>query len=142
MKKSKLEIHAEAKIDFYGQIEYLAEQNCSIETLHKFLDEIEAASNTIGQNPFTWPLARPSKTVRKFGPTKTFRYLIYYVVLEDGTPRIINTVYKVNVKENPCFSATRSVTITVVPDPEIIFLGRRRVGVSEGHLLKCLHRSA
>jgi hypothetical protein len=89
MKHSKVEIHAAAKIDFYGQIEYLAKQNCSIETLHKFVDEMEAASDTIRQNPFTWPLARPSKLVRKFGPTKTYRYLIFYVVLKDGTPRII-----------------------------------------------------
>jgi hypothetical protein len=90
MKKPKVEIHAEAKIDFYGQIEYLAGQNCSIETLHKFVEEMEAASDAIGQNPFTWPLARPSKRVRKFGPTKTFRYLIFYVVLESGDLRIID----------------------------------------------------
>jgi hypothetical protein len=89
MKKHHIEIHAEAKIDFYAQIEYLAEQNCSIETLHRFLDEMEAASEAIGQNTFTWPFARPSKRVRKFGPTKNFRYLIFYVVLTDGTPRII-----------------------------------------------------
>jgi hypothetical protein len=67
--KDKLEIHAEAKIDFHGQIEYLARQHCSIETLHVFRDEMKAARVTFGQNPFTWPLARPSsgcaKTVRQ-----------------------------------------------------------------------------
>jgi len=90
MKKCKVEIHVEAKIDFHAQIEYLAGQNCSIETLHKFVEEMEAGSDAIGQNPFTWPLAQPSKHVRKFGPTKTFRYLIFYVVLESGTARIID----------------------------------------------------
>lgn len=85
----KPEIHPEAKIDFYAQIEYLAGQNCSIETLYKFIDEMEAASETIGQNTLTWPLVRPSKYVRKFGPTKNFRYLIFYVVLKNGAPRII-----------------------------------------------------
>jgi gliding motility-associated-like protein len=30
------------------------------------------------------------------------------------------TVYSVFIQENPCFSATRSVKVTVVPDPEII----------------------
>jgi hypothetical protein len=90
MKRHKVEIHAEAKIDFYAQIEYLAEQKCSVETLLKFIDEMEAASNTVGQNPLTWPLARPSKRMRKFGPTKTFRYLIFYVVLENGVARIID----------------------------------------------------
>ena len=90
MKKHHVEIHAAAKIDFYAQIEYLAEQNCSIETLHKFVEEMEVACDAIGENTFTWPLARPSKRVRKFGPTKTFRYLVFYVVLENGTARIID----------------------------------------------------
>jgi hypothetical protein len=44
----KPEIHPEAGIDFYAQIEYLAGQNCSIETLQKFVDEMEAAGNSIG----------------------------------------------------------------------------------------------
>jgi len=71
MKKYKIEIHAEAKIDFYAQIEYLSGQYCTVETLHKFLDEMEEG-------------------VRKFGPTKTFRYLIFYTVLESGLIRIID----------------------------------------------------
>jgi len=89
MNKLKVEIHPEAKIDFYAQIEYLASQDCSIETLYKFVFEIELASKAIEQNTHTWPLARASKRVRKYGPTKTFRYLVYYVVTENGTPRII-----------------------------------------------------
>jgi len=90
MKKYKIEIHAEAKIDFYAQIEYLSGQYCTVETLHKFLDEMEEGSDAIEQNPFTWPLAQPSQCVRKFGPTKTFRYLIFYTVLESGLIRIID----------------------------------------------------
>jgi hypothetical protein len=89
MNKSKVEIHPEAKIDFYAQIEYLASQDCSIETLHKFVSEIESASKAIEQNTHTWPLTRASKQVRKYGPTKTFRYLVYYIVTESGIPRII-----------------------------------------------------
>ena len=85
----KPEIHLEAKIDFYAHIEYLAGQDCAIETLYQFIDEMEDASDAIGQNTLTWPLARPSKCVRKYGPTKSFRYLIFYVVLKNGAPRIL-----------------------------------------------------
>jgi len=51
--KYHVEVHVEAKIDFYNQIEFLAKQNCSIETLYKFVEEMETASDAIGQNPFT-----------------------------------------------------------------------------------------
>jgi hypothetical protein len=89
MKTKKLEIHPQAKIDFYAQIEYLAEQGCSIDTLYKFVDEMESAADAVRLNALTWPLARPSSRVRKFGPTKIFQYLIYYIVLESGLIRII-----------------------------------------------------
>jgi len=84
------EIHVEAKIDFYLQIDYLAKHGCSIETLLKFAREMELASEAIGANPQTWPLARPSKRVRKYGPTKNFRYLVFYVITKNGVPRIID----------------------------------------------------
>jgi hypothetical protein len=77
------------KADFYAQIEYLAAQNCSIETLYRFIAEIESADKAIEQNTYTWPLAQPSRHVRKYGPTKTFRYLVYYIVTENGIPLII-----------------------------------------------------
>jgi hypothetical protein len=86
----KLEILSQAKIDFYRQIEYLAKQGSSMETLYKFVDEMEAATDAIARNPTTWPLARPSRRVRKFGPTKSFRYVIFYLILKDGSIRIID----------------------------------------------------
>jgi hypothetical protein len=65
MKKYKPEIHPEARIDFFAQIEYLATQGCSIEILRRLTLEMREASEAIAQNPLTWPSARPSQQVRK-----------------------------------------------------------------------------
>ncbi|MCE0521783.1 MAG: hypothetical protein LV480_02610 [Methylacidiphilales bacterium] len=89
MKKYKIEIHSEAKIDFHAQLEYLAENGCPIETLRKFSVELKAARNAILQNPLTWPISSPRKKVRRYGPTPRFRYLIFYVVMADDCIRII-----------------------------------------------------
>ena len=51
---------------------------------------MQAASDAIGRNTLTWPLASPSKRVRKYGPTKNFRFLVFYVISESGIPRIID----------------------------------------------------
>ncbi len=89
MKRYKVEIHAEAKIDFHTQLEYLAGKGCPMETLRKFSAELKAARNAILRNPLTWPISSPRKMVRRYGPTSKFRYLIFYVVTPDDCIRII-----------------------------------------------------
>ena len=89
MKRHKVEIHAEAKIDFHAQLVYLVEKGCPIETLRKFSAELKSARNAILQNPFTWPISNLRKKVRRYGPTPSFRYLIFYVVTADDCIRII-----------------------------------------------------
>jgi hypothetical protein len=73
----KVEIHSAAQIDFFNQVEYLAEKGRSLELLADYVEEIIAADDAIGERPYTWPLARPSKRDRKFGPTKRFRFLVF-----------------------------------------------------------------
>jgi hypothetical protein len=86
----KVEIHSAAQIDYFNQVEYLAEKGRSLEMLAAYVEEMIAADEAIGARPRTWPLARPSKRVRKFGPTKRFRFLVFYVIGNDSTVRILN----------------------------------------------------
>jgi hypothetical protein len=89
MNGHKVEMHAEARIDFYSHVQYLASQGNSIENLLAFILEMETGKNAIARNPLTWRLARHSRLVRKFGPTKRFRFLIFYIIPATGVPRII-----------------------------------------------------
>ena len=50
-KRGKIEIISRAKVDFYGQIEYLAGHDSSIETLSNFVDEMEAGTGAIATQP-------------------------------------------------------------------------------------------
>jgi len=89
MTKYKIEIQAQAKIDFHEQLAYLLEKGAPIETLRQYVAELKTARAAILRNPCTWPLSSPSKTVRRYGPTRKFRYLIFYVVTADDCIRII-----------------------------------------------------
>jgi hypothetical protein len=90
VKGHKVEIHVEAQIDYFNQVEYLANEGRSLELLAAYVEEMIAADNAIAERPRTWPLARPSKRVRKFGPTKRFRFLVFYLICDDSTVRILN----------------------------------------------------
>jgi hypothetical protein len=86
----KVEIHSGARIDFFRQVEYLAKHDCPLERIAAYVEEMIAADNAISERPKTWPLARPSKRVRKFGPTKRFRFLVFYLICDESTVRILN----------------------------------------------------
>ena len=86
----KVEIHSGARIDFFNQIEFLAKQDCRMDTIAAYVEEIIAADEAISERPYTWPLARPSKRIRRFGPTKRYRFLVFYLICDESTVRILN----------------------------------------------------
>ncbi len=61
MNGHKVEIHAEARIDFHNHVEYLATRDSTLEIMAAYAEEIIAADEAIGARPLTWPLARPSR---------------------------------------------------------------------------------
>jgi len=58
--------------------------------LEDFRAEIEAAFQEVATNPLTYRLVRKGGRQRRFGPTKTFRFIVYYAVKNDErTPYIL-----------------------------------------------------
>ena len=84
----KPELHPEAVQDFYDQLCYLEEKQCSLLTLQKFVKAIREGRDKIGRNPFTWSMASGSSRVRKL-PIRSFRYVIYYLIPPNGIPLIL-----------------------------------------------------
>jgi len=84
----KSELHPEAVRDFYNQLRYLEEKQCSLLTIQKFVHAIREGRDKIERNPITWNLARGSKRVRKL-QVPAFRYVIYYLVQSNGVPLIL-----------------------------------------------------
>jgi len=82
------ELHPEAVRDFYEQLRYLEEKQCSLLTLQKFVHAIREGRDKIGRNPMTWRLVHGSKRVRQV-PVKSFRYIIYYLLQPNGIPLIL-----------------------------------------------------
>jgi hypothetical protein len=78
VKGHKVEIHSGARIDFFHQVEYPAKHDCPLEKLAAYVEEMIAADNAI------------SERVRKFGPTKRFRFLVFYLICDESTVRILN----------------------------------------------------
>jgi len=84
----KPELHPEAVQDFYDQLRYLEEKDCSDQTLIKFVQTIREGRDKIGRNPLTWSFANPKKNVRKL-PTRLFRFVIFYILQPNGVPLIL-----------------------------------------------------
>jgi plasmid stabilization system protein ParE len=86
----KHEIHPEAQAEYEDHLLYYAARGFTFTTLEDFRAEIDAAFEEIGANPLTYRLVRKGGKQRRFGPTKTFRFIVYYVLKNDGiTPYIL-----------------------------------------------------
>jgi plasmid stabilization system protein ParE len=84
------EIHPEAQAEYEDHLLYYAARGFTFTTLEDFRVEIETAFKEIAANPLTYRLVRKGGKQRRFGPTKTFRFIIYYAVRNDGqTPYIL-----------------------------------------------------
>jgi len=60
--------------------------------LEDFRAEIEAAFEEIATNPLTYRLVRKGGKQRRLGPTKTFCFIVYYVLKNDGITHYILAV--------------------------------------------------
>jgi len=84
------DIHPEAQAEYEDHLLYYAARGFTFTTLEDFRAEIEAAFEEIVANPLTYRLVRRNGKQRRFGPTKKFRFIVYYVVKSDGlTPYIL-----------------------------------------------------
>ena len=84
------ELHPEAQAEYEDHLRFYAVRGFKLTTLEEFRAEIEEAFETISMNPQTYRLVRKRGRQRRFGPTKRFHFIIYYVVKEDGiTPYIL-----------------------------------------------------
>ena len=84
----KPRLHDLALWDYRIHLEYLQKAKVSVETLGKYLDEIEAAGQRIADNPTTWSFAPGSKRVRRV-QVAAFRLQIFYVITPQGVPFIL-----------------------------------------------------
>lgn len=85
-----LDIHPEAQAEYEDHLLYYAAHGFAYTTLEDFRSEIDAAFAEIATNPLTYRMVKRSGRQRRFGPTKTFRFVIYYVIKSDGqTPYIL-----------------------------------------------------
>lgn len=71
-------IHPEAQKELEEAADYFAEHALTPTTEADFRSEIRAAFTEITANPERFRLAVKGEPDRRFGPTKKFRYLIYY----------------------------------------------------------------
>src|ERR1035437_1730685 len=84
------DIHPEAQAEYEDHLRFYAAHSLSMTTLEDFRAEIEEAFKKIAANPLAYRFVRKGGRQRRFGPTKTFRFIIYYVVKNDGrTPFIL-----------------------------------------------------
>ncbi len=84
------EIHPEAQTEYEDHLLYYSARGFTLSTLDDFRAEIEGAFEAITANPLTYRLVRRDGRQRLFGPTKRFRFVVYYVVKNDGkTPFIL-----------------------------------------------------
>ena len=78
------ELHPEAQAEYEDHLRFYAIRGFKLNTLEELRAEIEEAFETISMNPHTYRLARKRGRQRRFGPTKRFHFIIYYVVKETG----------------------------------------------------------
>ena len=88
----KQEIHPEAQEEYEEHLLYNAARGFTFTTLEDFRAEIEAAFAEIAANPLTYRLVKKGGKQRRFGPTKAFRFIVYYVVKNDGRTSYILAV--------------------------------------------------
>jgi plasmid stabilization system protein ParE len=83
------DIHPEAQAEYENSLLYYAACGYTLTTLESFRTEIEAAFAKIAANPLAYRLVKKTGKQRRFGPTKTFRFVIYYVVKNDGRTTVL-----------------------------------------------------
>ena len=78
------EIHPDAQAEYEDHLLYYAARGFAFTTLEDFRAEIEAAFAEIEANPLTYRVAKKGGRQRRFGPTRRFRFIIYYTVKNNG----------------------------------------------------------
>jgi hypothetical protein len=63
-------------MDYYGSHAF------TLTTTENFRLEMDAALDEIGARPLTYRLVDPRRNIRRFGPTRKFRFGIYFRVGE------------------------------------------------------------
>ena len=84
------EIHPHAQAEYEDYLQFYAARGFTLTTLEDFRSEIETAFKRIMLNPLTYRLITKRGKRRRFGPTRRFKFIIYYTVRDDGiTPYIL-----------------------------------------------------
>ena len=84
------ELHPEAQAEYEAHLLYYARHQFSLTTLESFRAEIEDSFRQIATHPVAYRLVKKSGLQRRYGPTKKFRFVIYYVIKpDDQRPTIL-----------------------------------------------------
>ena len=75
-----------AEYTFDQNIQYLDEE-WSNSVLNQFPDKVEAALEKISDNPFLYPLDKPSKNIRRC--IINGRIILYYRIIDDENPDLL-----------------------------------------------------
>jgi plasmid stabilization system protein ParE len=80
MNNVNYEIHPHAQAEYEDYLRFYAARGFTMATLEDFREEIETAFKSIATNPLTYRLVTKRGKRRRFGPTKRFKFIIYYTV--------------------------------------------------------------
>ena len=82
-------IHPEAQVEYEDYLRFYDASAFTVTTLADFQAEIEGAFEKITLTPLTYRLVKKNGRQRRFGPTKRFHFIIYYVINQEGSPYIL-----------------------------------------------------
>ncbi len=77
-----IRLHAEAKAEFDGHLDYYGSHAFTLTTAEDFRLEMDAALDEIAVRSLTYHLVDPRRNIRRFGPTRKFHFGIYYRIGE------------------------------------------------------------
>jgi plasmid stabilization system protein ParE len=83
------EIHPEAQAEYENHLRFYAVRGFNLTTLEEFRAEIEDAFDKISASPLAYRLARKGSIVRRFGATKRFHFVIYFLKDDRLMPYIL-----------------------------------------------------